>query len=953
MAKNDAEIKLKINMPPPNEFKAVLAKTQQVQKDMAASWGAIGKDLAQQAQQAKRVMAAAKGTGFAPTVGHMYKGIDYNMLEAEGMIVGGKVKTAGKKIAGIEAAVASGELSEAEAVEKLKGLYKELGEEKQNLINLEKQYEDVSLANKGTGWIYEAVQGLREQIAEGEKLHGVMQAQEAEYTRLAEREREYREGLDQTSETYAQEAAAAQEREVYYKKAAAAQKREAKALGAKVEAAKEVLATGAEENALMAAQTGLVEQGVKAKEKSLAISDEVQLKNAKWVADEEKANNARVAAAKREADLAAEREKREALAAQKEREREEIEQFNMQLSLLNKDQLIKKLRELQKAREEASRAGDNETYKKRTREFMATREQMEKVNTQLNITRLAWTQQTQLANQFAGSLTDLVGRFKNFGEAAEKGEMDLTGLMGAAQSTGSAFVAMVQNGMSSLSALQLGLQVIQSGWNYRVQKIKEMQRIDAEAAKRNEDLSKTIRKSREEFELFDRERAAARGLKEQIRQYDLLHLRLEGELRDLEKIRRAELSRLALTQDAKEHEHAMAKEELNRRYINGEISREQFDEETAKMDRDFEVGQLDADVQRAQAERDAAEKAMKAINKTFAEQSKLQAKYSDTNFNRTFLMDGDKAQFLFEQYNELGRKTEEVNAAYEAARQRRASKGELELIANDFNIIAGEQVKIYAQMKPTLEKYFGEKITNEDMPIYFRKYMADMKAFKEAKAQADTAVKEAGAEWEAANVRLQEADVALEDATTKRDVEGVQIEDRYESGKKTREATREADKRKEKRAKKLQDLSNKADALTEDALKKKLEAARQARDNATNEHKREYAGSVAKMYEAKLKGRRKSEREKLQAAELENDLKQSEAARAAYAKLDLQGALNTMDDGRLSRGEVGMLLRQLKLARQADNKVAQELILGLVQEAMESKKMSAKYKREVLKAFER
>ena len=154
---------------------------------------------------------------------------------------------------------------------------RELGEEKQNLINLEKQYEDVSLANKGTGWIYEAVQGLREQIAEGEKLYGVMQAQEAEYTRLAEREREYREGLDQTSETYAQEAAAAQEREVYYKKAAAAQKREAKALGAKVEAAKEVLATGAEENALMAAQTGLVEQGVKAKEKSLAISDEVQL----------------------------------------------------------------------------------------------------------------------------------------------------------------------------------------------------------------------------------------------------------------------------------------------------------------------------------------------------------------------------------------------------------------------------------------------------------------------------------------------------------------------------------------------------------------------------------------------------------------------------------------------------------------------------------------------------
>lgn len=953
MAKNDAEIKLKVNMPPPNEFKAVLAKTQQVQKDMAASWGAIGKDLAQQAQQAKRVMAAAKGTGFERTTQHMYKGIDYNMLEAEGMIVGGKVKTAGKKIAGIEAAVASGELSEAEAVERLKGLYKELGEEKQNLINLEKQYEDVSLANKGTGWIYEAVQGLREQIAEGEKLHEVMQAQEAEYTRLAEREREYREGLDQTSETYAQEAAAAQEREVYYKKAAAAQKREAKALGDKVEAAKEVLATGAEENALMAAQTGLVEQGVKAKEKSLAISDEVQLKNAKWVADEEKANNARVAAAKREAELAAERERREAIAAQRERERQEIEQFNMEISLLNKDQLIKKLRELQKAREDASRAGDNATYKKRTREFVAAREQMEKVNTQMNINRMAWVQQTQMANEFADSLNDVVVRLVNFSEAAENGQMDLTGLMGAAQKATTEFQDMLQHGMSSLSALQLGLQVIQSGWNYRVQKIKEMQRIDAEDAKRNEDLGKTIRKSREEFELFDRERAAARGLKEQIHQYDLLHGRLETELKDLEKIRRAELSRLALTQDKREHEHAMAKEELNRRYINGEISREQFEEEEAKMDRDFEVGQLEFDVQRAQTEREAAEKAMEAINLTHAERSRIAGQYTDSHFNRKFKMEGDKAQFLFEQYNELRQKAEEVNAARESARQRGASKGELDLMANDFNIIAGEQGKIYAQMKPTLEAYFGEKITHANMPMYFKRYMADMKAFKEAKAQAEAEVKKSGAEWDAANVRLQEAEVALEDATTKRDVEGIQIGERYESGKKTREATREADKRKEKRARQLQDLSNKADALTEDALKKKLEAARAARDNATNEHKKEYAGSVAQMYEAKQKGRRKSEREKLQAAELENDLKQSEAARAAYAKLDLQGALNTMDDGRLSRGEVGMLLRQLKLARQADNKVAQELILGLVQEAMESKKMSAKYKREVLKAFER
>lgn len=953
MAKNDAEIKLKINMPPPSDFKRALATAQKLQKEMAESWSSFSNDAGAQANYAKNVMAAAQGTKLRRVLATTYEPTNYNMLPVDALESVGKIKRADTNISKISAAVESGDMTEAEGINKLREVYKLLKGEKEQLVKLEERYNELVAANKGAQWAYELVEGMRAQIDAGEAMYDAMKAQEAEYLRLAEAEREYREGLDETSETYAQDVAVAKQREVYFKRAAQAQGREAAMLQAKVESTREALEVEGDQFKLEAARGGLLEQTIKAKEKSLQISDDVQVKHAQWAAADEKAKNAAEDAAKREAQLLEDKAKREEEYAKKEREREEIEQFNMQLSLLNKDQLIKKLRELQAAREAASKAGDAETYKKRTREFMAVREQMEKVNVQLNITRLAWTQQTQLANQFAGSLNGVVDRLANFGEAAENGQMDLTGLLGEAQEAGSEFMAMMQNGMNAMSVLQLGLQVFQRVWNDRAQKMQEMKRLAEEDVKRHDDVTKAIRSSREEFELFDREQRAAAGLKEQIRQHKILRADLKAELEDIEKLRRAEIARLNINKGREAHAHAMAKEELQRRYISGEISKEEYEEEIARMDRDFDLRGLDMDVEQAQAELKSAEAALEAIQAKHDNRADEAAKYSEANQRQKFGMTGERASFLDKRYTTLEDKWNALDESYKKREKEGADDAELKDIAHEMNRVGEEMAVVQHELKPVLERYFGRKIKMSEVPKLYRIFMADMRAFEQARQEAEAEEQASIQEWDAAQVRVNDAKDALSAAQMNQYEEGVRVRERYDSGVKTRKAQRKADKKKEKTAKQLQDLSNKADALTEEELRAKLEAARVARDNAKTEHEREVAEQQAKMYSKKLKGRKERERERLKAAKAENDLQQSAAARAAYEKLDLQGALDTMDDGKLTRGEVSMLLRQLKLAQQADNKVAQELIWGLVQEAMESKKMSAKYKREVLKAFER
>lgn len=949
--KSDAEINLRVNMPASDEFKKALAKTEALQKAMAAKWGKLAADVDKQAQTAAKVVEAARGTKFENTVEHTYKGIAYNDLVEEAGFVEAAVKGAEARISEVLTALSKEEMTEAEALAQLKVAYEELSAEKKYLVELEKQYENVKVANAGTEWIYEAVEAVKSQIAEGEKLHGVMQAQEAEYMRLADAEKEYRAGLDKTSASYERDAVAAQQREVFYKKAAAAQRREAKALQEKVEATRAVLTEGLKEEDFLEAQNKLLEQGNRARERSVAISDEVQLKAAGWRAEEEKADEARVASAKREAELAAQREKREAEAALREAERAEQEQFAMKLSLLNKEQLIKKLQELQAAREAAAEAGDDKTYKKRTREFMAAREQMEKVNTQLNLSRMAWTQQAQMANQFAGSLTNVAERLANVGDAAAKGELDLVGLAGGVQEMGTQFASMLQAGMGPLGALTLILQMAQTAWNkVKAEERERMEQLKAfnEQQKALNDLMKVNTDSLREFA---RVRFNAEAVKDLVNTHRDLNIELEKEVANIDKAAQAELYRMGLTDDAEEHAMRMKQAELGRQLASGAITQEQYDEQMAAMRLERDKRKLELNTRKAQVEYDAAaekEKETRATYQQHAEEvSALKREKRGMNWDEAKLKE-------FEE----GRKRSDALIAsttekYEKLREERGDDDKMtedaRLAMIDAIMAATEYDKEAWQM---VDKYFGADhgMTIDEALKKYREKLESvngrLEAAEEIRAQAEQGLNEAVAERD----RLE---LALENTQTQERLGKSRLDEAHESEAKTRKVNKEQKDKADKREKQFEDMRNKADAMTEEELNLKLKNAREARDNAKNEHDKEFAKKQVELYKGRLKGRRETERERLDRAALENELQSSKQARDAFAQLDLQGALDTMDDGKLSKGEVRMLLRQLKLAEQANNAEAMAMIQEIVRAALASKKMSAEHKRHVKKAFEK
>lgn len=951
MAKSDAEISLKVNMPPPNEFKRALAQAQKLQRNMADSWAEIGHDLGEQTAQAKRVLDLVKGTKFEAGVKGKYAGIEHNIMEGESMIIGGKINKEGQRLGAVPGYVESGQWTEAEALGDVLATTKELAKENKRLVELGRQYDALSKANADTQAIYEVLEATRERIAEAEKLEVVMEAQRDEYLRLSEAERVYREGLDETSATYARDAAAAQRKEVYYKKAAAAQGAQVKVLHEQLAATREQMAQAEDSNAILAEGNRLVELGVKARERSVAVSDEVQLRHSVWIAEVEKEEEARAKAAQREQERMAEREAREAQMAKREAERAERERFNMELSLLSKDELIKKLKELQAAREAAALAGDNETYEKRTREFMAAREQMEKVNTQLNITRLAWTQQAQMANQFAGSLTDVAGRLGNVGDAAAKGELDLVGMANGMQQVGTQFASMLQAGMGPLGALTLILQMAQAAWNkVKKEELERMAQVKA-FAEQQKALNELLRVNRVELEEFARVKLNKEAVEALVEKHRDLNAELEKEVSNIDKAAEAELYRMGLTADAEEHKMRMQQADLGRKLARGEITQEAYDEQMAGLQLAMDKKRLEQGTRRAQVEYDAAaekEAERRAAYQVKAEEvAGLKRERRGMKWDREFLGTYEEGRARAQKL------IDEATANYEKLREER---GEDDGMTDDARIAMLDAINAAADYEQEawkmVDEYFGAghgMTLDEALKKYRDKLEAvdgKLEAAEQLRKEAETGLNEAVAERD----RL---GMALERAETAERVEKGRLDEAFESEAETR-AVRKAEKDKaDKRARQLEDLRNKADAMTEEELRAKLAAAREARKNAQDEHAREFAKAQVELYRGRLKGRRESERERIAAAGMENDLKGSAVARGAFAQLDLQGVMNTMDDGRLSKGEVRMLLRQLELARKAENAEALAMIRAIVEQALASKKMNAETKRQVKKAFEK
>lgn len=331
-------------------------------------------------------------------------------------------------------------------------------------------------------------------------------------------------------------------------------------------------------------------------------------------------------------------------------EQDEKDRFAMEVSLLNMGQLIEKLKELQAAREEAARVGDAEAFQKLTGQFNAAREQMEKINVQLNLGRLAYAQQMQVANSFAGSLKSVGSMLGNMGDAAKEGELDLVGLAGGIQQTAVSFQMMKSLGMGWVGMLTLALQGLQSVWNSYAQGQKKVAEAEAENAKileNEKSLYDELKTARAEY---DAQVRLAQSLQALNTEYDGIKNKLQDSLNLINESTKAEMVRLSVIKTEEEFSRLQKRYELGRAYKKGDITEEEYQKQLLLLEKSQQVAAAEQKaeeqkIQRAQKEAEknlkfeayqtaqnklsAAEDAAKGFNMTDAEISAYEAKISE------------------------------------------------------------------------------------------------------------------------------------------------------------------------------------------------------------------------------------------------------------------------------------------------------------------------------------
>ena len=335
-------------------------------------------------------------------------------------------------------------------------------------------------------------------------------------------------------------------------------------------------------------------------------------------------------------------------------EQDEKDRFAMEVSLLNMGQLIEKLKELQAAREEAARVGDAEAFQRLTGQFNAAREQMEKINVQLNLGRLAYAQQMQVANSFAGSLKGVGSMLGNMGDAAKEGELDLVGLAGGIQQTAVSFQMMKSLGMGWVGMLTLALQGLQSVWNSYAQGQKKVAEAEAENAKILENekaLYEELKTARAEY---DAQVQLAQSLQALNTEYDGIKNKLQDSLNLINESTKAEMVRLSLLKTEGEFARLQERYELGRAFKRGDISEEDYQKQLLILERAQQTAAAEQKaeeqkIQRSQkeAEKDlkfeayqtaqnklsAAEAAAKGFNVSDAEISAYESKISEQQKN--------------------------------------------------------------------------------------------------------------------------------------------------------------------------------------------------------------------------------------------------------------------------------------------------------------------------------
>lgn len=965
MSKSDAEISLKVNMPPPRSFEQMLHAFERISKGVQESMRDVGGSV-QEVSEAARILkdrAAATGSesvqrvvaaGFSQTELDEAANMD---KQAEKIRVNfGKLED---KVYALKQAYEAGIISEEEAAKKMEYFVRVAQKADEassslvyNLHTVEGDLRELAQMDDVLG-VFDALRTKMDDVSGGAKILA------ANLTKQADALAEQREALDTSAPGYEQMAAALSKEENELRKASAA----ALDLGANAEKsfrkAKESFqgyAGGTEETAKLMADIQNRQGQMESLERKLqALQADAANREQQRLAKKE-------IEAEKEIELSKRKEEQEKKAALAQQQRQEADMYRTELLGKTKLELAAIIKRLNADMVAAGKAEDWATLDTLKQKMSIARSAMRNASMQANITRMTFMQQAATAGRLSTNVSTLADGFGALSEGAKNGQLNLTGMASSLMDLWFTMKA----GMGPIGWMMMGLQGIQSMANSYIRNsnaIKKAEEDKSAVLKNVADAYQSIETAQKNSELNKTYNAEVQTLKEK---YEDIRATLKTSLELIDKSTQAEIRRLSIAGEEEQLQRALNKMELSRLLEAGEISKAEYEESLLNMDYAAALSgaakkteaakikeqaawrkEIDAEgyAKTAEAEAKAARKRQEAVgineeryNELLRQRTALEQKLLDLKLNeKQYLAQEsgfDLGKGLTEVFGagvellyDVNRPTEtfeQVSSAY--VDMNKALNEALRGITNELNDVAG-------RLGTGRFGDFNEVETGNAIKLLNQQAQQAEAFAKELKEEHKNAIKNRKEAQEEANL-LAEEESRVKDAKKRE----------FDAQKENMKARSAAEKKRKKREERMEKMLEDVDNLTLSELKTmranaKKQAARFGKGTTPS---KQYEAYIERISE-EIRSRRKTISEVETAAEAEIQSRAgSNKALSKYSKLlnkvDFKGLSGVLDDGSISETELKLLQREWIDAVKARNATAMAFIQKIIQDAAESKR---------------
>ncbi len=608
------------------------------------------------------------------------------------------------------------------------------------------------------------------------------------------------------------------------------------------------------------------------------------------------------------------------------------EQKAMQLATKSRNELIKTLKRLQGELQAAAEAQDVEKYREVEQEIAETRQAFEKQNQVLELNNIQMGQQAQNGMLVANTLAGLTNGLRD--GSASAGDF-ASGIL--------AISSAMKAGLGPIGWLMLAVQGLQAAWDA----FSSIDKEEEEAQKAREDgmrrLQEITDKARVALEDYNRTKLSEQALLKVLGYYGSINAQLERQIKNIEKATKAELARLAVTQDEQEHKRTLKRAQLGRQLAAGTISQEEYDRRVYDMNEGAAKQALDDEVTAAEVEHKAAEEeyqhGLRAFRDAQGKASALQRK--QLKFGSRFTV--EKLTIMQEEYEALSKEWDEAWEAEKEAAREGASKEEKKAARDRRIAIGRERGRVSKQIKGAYDEVYGEgksKSSGKGAGELVKEMVHTRQDLDEQAKAAWAATDKILKKGLALEQRRDATEEALNAAKDKRDREFGQMADARKSAEEDRALQQKLEER-QRVAEEVATLETEELKRRRKEVLRRAKAARKAGDAEGENVLRE----TAALYKDEFVGRRRAEankaavaaaREKAEAAGPSQDKRTDEVLREAQ-QLANRIAKGEALDGRSAEQLIGLL----KQAKETKDKKDDAFLEQLIQLALQQTELTS------------